>query len=449
MNSSMTLRMEQKFTFLNETEAKAIELVQANVEEKFDRKLLCCAKESIKEKLQENEIERPAAQPGYEHLYWVTNFGNVFNKQTNEKLTIQKKQGYYFVKLSNENNKLKSVGIAILVYKTWKNKKAPVYDSDSDYVICKDGNKLNNHISNLECVPKGDFLKNANKNSSTVRGYGIRILMFHKTDEKCTKVVKTFENMHKVSEYLCVRRPLRLSGRRPDGVERKLKSVRSNISTCLNGKRKSGIAYKYRWRWETPPPPKETVEDIDGFACLGIIEGKDLSNYEISREGIVINKNANNEIMEAKINRDGYLYVKLSSKYKQQNFRIHRLIGRYFLDEGESYYDSAFVINHIDENKLNNSVENLEWTTQQKNVLHSLARRVAKLNKDTDEVLNIYESLKEAYEDLNKKANGGITLVCQGKRKTSAGFKWKYLTAYEFEVLKRQAPNLIPTKESG
>ncbi len=428
-------------------------------EQKFDSSD-CCAKESIKEKLQENEIERSAAQPGYEHLYWVTNFGNVFSKLTNEKLTIQtNKQGYYFVKLSNENNKLKSVGIAILVYKTWKNGKAPTYDPESGlrpgpkalshYVICKDGNKLNNHISNLECVPKGEVTKNGLKNSTTVLGYGIRILMFEKTDEKCTKVVKTFENMHKVCKYLCVRRTLRLSGRRPDGVERKIES-RGNINNCMNGKKPT--AYGYRWRWESPPP-KETVEDIDDFECLGIIEGKDFKKYEINREGIgaslraggliVINKNANNEIIKAKINKRGYLYVNLSSKGKRQNFRIHRLIGRYFLDEGESFYDGGFVINHIDENKLNNSVstpsglrpdgltvlwtDNLEWTTPQKNSLHSLARRVAKLDKDTDEILDIYESIKEAYEDLNKKYNGGISNVCRGRQKTSAGFKWKYL----------------------
>ncbi len=412
-NQASYLTMEQ-LTFLNKTEA--------NVEEKFDN----LPKENIKEKLQENEIERPVAEPGYEHLYWVTNFGNVFQKQTNKKVTIQIKQGYYYVVLSNENNKKKYVGIAILVYKTWKNKKAPTYDPDSHshYVICKDGNKFNNHISNLECVPKGEVIQNGIKNSSTVLGYGIRILMFEKTDEKCTKVVKTFENMHKVCESL----------------ERKLKAIKGNINNCMNGKKPT--AYGYRWRRESPPPPKETVEDIDGFECLGIIEGKDFSHYEINIDGIVINKNANNEIMKALINIHGYLYVQLSSKGKKQNFRIHRLLGRHFLDKGKAFYDDDFVINHIDENKLNNSVSNLEWTTPQKNTLHSLGRRVAKLDKNTLEILNIYESIKEAYEDLNKKDNGGISNVCKGKQKTSWGFKWKYLTAYEFELLKLRLTTL-------
>ncbi len=416
MNHSITLRMEQKFTFLNKKESQAIEQSHANVEEKFAE----LQKENIKEKLQENEIERPAAEPGYEHLYWVTNFGNVFKKLTNEKLTISfnKKQGYYFVNLSNENKKKKVIGIAILVYKTWyKEDDDPEYDPDSDYVICKDGNKLNNHISNLECVSRGDFTKNAIKNSTTVRGYGIRILMFEETDEKCTKVLKTFENMHKVCEFLPPKR----------GVKRKIESVRGNINPCLNGKRKSRTAYGYRWRRESPPPVKETVENIDGFACLGIIEGNDFSNYEINIDGIVINKNKNNQIMKAKINQQGYLYVGLSSKGKKQDFSIHRLIGRYFLDNGESFSDGDFDINHVDENKLNNSIENLEWTTHQKNILHSLGRRVAKLNKDTLEILDIYESIKEAYEDLNKKYSSGISDACRGKQKTSWGFKWKYL----------------------
>ncbi len=371
-------------------------------------------------KLQENEQVENAAEPGYEHLYWVTNFGNVFTKGTYEKLTIRThNNGSYFVSLSNENNKKKQVAIAILVYKTWKGNDDPEYDSSSKYVICKDGNKLNNHISNLECVPQGDVLKNAMKNSSTVRGYGIRILMFEKTDKKCTKVVKTFENMHKVCEFL----------------ERK--SAQSSISRCMNGKRNSRTAYGYRWRWESPPLPKETVENIDGFACLGIIKGKDFKKYYISREGIVINKNANNEILKAHIGRSGYLEVGLSSKGKHKDFRIHRLIGRYFLDDGKSFYDDGFDINHIDENKLNNSVENLEWTTHQKNILHSLGIRVAKLDKNTLEILDIYESIKEAYEDVNRKYSTGITAVCRGSQKTSAGFKWKYLTPLAFKLIAR------------
>ncbi len=470
MNSN--LRMEQKITFLNKTEAK--------VEEKLDSPdkaytgpsgigaslrakglILCCEKESIKEKLQENEIERPAAEPGYEHLYWVTNFGNVFTRRrrlaplggkklTNEKLSINTinttTKGYYYVELYNENNKIKKIGIAILVYKTWKEKNDPEFKNDSKfYIICKDGNQLNNHISNLKRVPNSALVKIGWENSTRVRGYGIRILMFEETDEKCTKVVKTFENMHKVCEYLCVRRTLRLSGLRPDGVERKIKSARRSINKCMNGKRPT--AYGYRWRWENSPPPKETVENIDGFKCLGIIEGKDLSNYEISREGIgaslraggliVINKNENNQIMKHHINRYGYLYVNLSSKGKCKGFRIHRLIGRHFLDNGKSYYNSNFVINHLDENKLNNSVENLEWTTQSGNMLHSLARRVAKLDKNTLEILEIYESIKEASEDLTKNSSSGITKVCKGKRKNAYGFKWKYLTEHGAKLLRR------------
>ena len=52
---------------------------------------------------------------------------------------------------------------------------------------------------------------------------------------------------------------------------------------------------------------------------------------------------------------------------------------------------------------------------------------VAQLDKDTLEILNIYPSLKEAYSALGKEQSGHIASVCNGKRKTAYGYKWKYI----------------------
>lgn len=52
---------------------------------------------------------------------------------------------------------------------------------------------------------------------------------------------------------------------------------------------------------------------------------------------------------------------------------------------------------------------------------------VAQLDKNTCEIICIYPSLKEAYKALNKEQSGHIAAVCNGKRKTAYGYKWKYI----------------------
>lgn len=57
---------------------------------------------------------------------------------------------------------------------------------------------------------------------------------------------------------------------------------------------------------------------------------------------------------------------------------------------------------------------------------NKIRKTIIQLDKDTGEVLQVFSSLKEAYESLGKQSSGHIAAVCQGKRKTAYGFKWKY-----------------------
>ena len=52
---------------------------------------------------------------------------------------------------------------------------------------------------------------------------------------------------------------------------------------------------------------------------------------------------------------------------------------------------------------------------------------VAQLDKETNEILNIYPSLKAAYTAIGKEHSGHIASVCNGKRKTAYGYKWEYI----------------------
>ena len=92
------------------------------------------------------------------------------------------------------------------------------------------------------------------------------------------------------------------------------------------------------------------------------------------------------------------------------------------------------VVNHIDRNRGNNHIDNLEWTTQSINTKYSydnfytkrdpFKRPVIRIDIDNNEIE--YNSLEEASVANNIKNKGNIVLVCQNKRKTAGGFKWKY-----------------------
>ena len=54
-------------------------------------------------------------------------------------------------------------------------------------------------------------------------------------------------------------------------------------------------------------------------------------------------------------------------------------------------------------------------------------KQVAQLNKDTNEIIQIFPSIQAAYDFLGKQHFGHIAAVCNGKRQTAYGFKWQYI----------------------
>lgn len=69
------------------------------------------------------------------------------------------------------------------------------------------------------------------------------------------------------------------------------------------------------------------------------------------------------QLISPAITKDGYLKVSLSKNHKRYYFRVHRLIAKTFIPNLNNYPE----INHKDENKLNNNVDNLEWCTSKYN----------------------------------------------------------------------------------
>lgn len=82
---------------------------------------------------------------------------------------------------------------------------------------------------------------------------------------------------------------------------------------------------------------------------------------------------------------------------------LHRLLAKYFLDNGDKFfYDKTYIVDHIDNNKLNNKIENLQWINRKQNSIKSLGKSIIKLDPKTNECIKVYNSITEITEELNK-----------------------------------------------
>lgn len=113
---------------------------------------------------------------------------------------------------------------------------------------------------------------------------------------------------------------------------------------------------------------------------------------------------------------------------KQHVYQIHRLVAQAFVPNPNNFT----IVNHLDENKQNNHVDNLEWTTIENNNQYSYNKHPER--KNVIEILQYtlegdfvkkWNSIKEAAEYLNTK-QGNISECLRGNSKSSSGYIWKY-----------------------
>lgn len=96
------------------------------------------------------------------------------------------------------------------------------------------------------------------------------------------------------------------------------------------------------------------------------VEVENYPRYLVSNHGLVMNR-VRNKILKPSMNGSGYLFVTLCNNSGQKQLSVHRIVAASFFDCDIS----DFQINHIDGNKINNCVWNLEVVTQSENILHA------------------------------------------------------------------------------
>lgn len=191
-----------------------------------------------------------------------------------------------------------------------------------------------------------------------------------------------------------------------------------NIYNCLCNK--TTTAYGFIWKYKNKEK-KEVIKAIDNnFVKMKISENISLDNYLINKSGQVFSYQKNRILNPA--NLGGYKSVNLCVDGKLKSFKIHRLLMFTFKDN----IDNKPVVNHIDENKLNNNLDNLEWMTQQENSAHSRGKRVKQIDMKTNECIKVFNSIGDVYRQFNKQYGSTIRLVCNGQRQSLFGYKWAW-----------------------
>ena len=158
--------------------------------------------------------------------------------------------------------------------------------------------------------------------------------------------------------------------------------------------------------------------------------------YEVSNMGR-IKSNINNKILKPYEMKNGYLQYSLYSNNIKHRVYIHRLVAEAFIPNPEG----KRTVNHIDENKLNNCVENLEWATQLENLIYGtgIERRKKtrqknhKMEKQVDvftidnEYLGTFRSIKIASIIMNANESA-ISACCIGRKhyETVNGYVFRY-----------------------
>lgn len=178
--------------------------------------------------------------------------------------------------------------------------------------------------------------------------------------------------------------------------------------------------------------------------------------YEVSNLGNVMSLRSGKLLKQSK-NRDGYRIVSLTKDGKSKGFGVHRLVAMTFLPNPLGLPE----VNHKDETRDNNVLENLEWCSRKYNRNYGGYRErmskaiknnpphhrsISAYDKTSKKFYKSWDTIKEAEEELGL-SRGTIGKALAGITKTSGGYIWKYNRTFTMADL--EAKNCIDITETS
>ena len=326
--------------------------------------------------------------------YEVSSFGNVRSKKSGRVLKPSVKGAYVSVGLC-KNSKIFTCSVHRLVATAFLEN--PQNKSQVNHI---DKNRSNNHITNLEWVTVVENNVHRSKGVTQTTNQNLKIWRIHlTTGEK----LQLYNSIHDASLW-CVN----------NGYSPSLHNIRSSISCSVRGVYKSSCGFS--WKLDEPTNLENEIwKPVK-------INNVEIDNYYVSNLGRF--KNSKGVIMENyKPHHSGYIYLRVNT----DKHALHRLVAFTFIEN----LDNKPFVNHIDGNKLNNTVNNLEWVTAQENSQHNhnvgliqcYKRKIVQYDLEMNKIKE-FNSIVEAENQLGIKT---IKKVLYNQQKTAGDFIWKYL----------------------
>lgn len=161
--------------------------------------------------------------------------------------------------------------------------------------------------------------------------------------------------------------------------------------------------------------------------------------YEVNSDGNILNSVTGKQLKPV-VQSNGYTHVTLCDENGHHQTSVHKIVATEFIPNPHGYSE----INHIDGNKSNNRVDNLEWCDRRENMKHAYRTGLQKPNQSqiTESLSKAVETLKRPIRDIEtgecfssiaecarslNRTPGAVSAQLNGRSKTVSGRRYEFV----------------------